>query len=782
MSAVAHPHIRHLKRPLDWVVLLFLGAICIELNLFAIGYRTDQALYLPAFTGFLFACAFACPIRLLPALGLLHIVRHAILLQQMDFVHPWLTATTFLVVLMVPVTLSARLLRRWKGTMGFKDIQAFLGVIVVFLILHGTMNLPLHRWFAKEAGGMFWLYRGILNSLAHATSILLVGRFFGDFLLRRSLSLNATGRLLYVPLMITILAPGIAWGFLDLKPFFNTLILLICMPALLLLASSSESFWVSLGLIAHGWMVTIMTARGLSPLAGEDQYVSAISAYGYLFFVVLSISSINLLTSRRERSREALTIWKEALTRRVNQRSAALMRELDWRKQAELLIRSLARRDAITEWSNRHGLLESLADQKKDLDFAYLVLVSLENYRAIENAEGYSLSESALRDLCERLEGIVPPGMLHCRWDDTHLAFVHTNNGNASVSELNLATFLVMLMESCDEPIAAGRGSLPLRTCACAAPILRKSEDLDTDLEDAFKVARSRLESLAENESTRWSIVDRSQTNIPSTDFKILRDVRNGLEKKEFVLYYQPVISADGLRLLGCEALVRWQPSEGGFIGPGAFIPTVERDELIVDFGFYCANELARFAAECEAEGYGLEFYSLNVAARQLKLGSFAEQLLKLWTDRGLSSARLKVEVTESAFIGSSDVVIANLEKLSQKNVSVALDDFGTGYSSLSCLDAIPLDTIKVDRAFVQNSAEGGSGMAVLAAIDSIAEQLGLDVIVEGIESEEDLNRVHSVLKVSGWQGYHFARPMPAEEFTRYRKLYQPRNIAQFDI
>ncbi|MBI38405.1 MAG: hypothetical protein CMF59_02310 [Leptospiraceae bacterium] len=767
--------IRNLKTPASWITLTLLGIITVELNLIGVNYDPGRSLYLPSFTGFLFACAYLCRPRILPVLALIHIVRHGIILWQLDFQYPWALATMFLFILIVPTLIVAWFLKNWRGYRGFEDPAILLRVFFLFLVVHLAVTLPVHYWFSRQAGGMFWVYRSILNSMSQATSILLVGRFFSVLLLGRSTDLQLARPWSLLMVLAVSIVPGLVWIQDGVPGFFNTLVLILSLPILLVLAVYFNALWVSLVLIVHGWMVTLLSARGLSPLAAGDENSTAVVTYAYLIFVVLSISIVNLLASRRDQARKALAIWKTMLTRRVERRTQSLRRELEWRREAEVLIRNLSHKDNTTEWLNRSGLREETAYRSSEANGCYVLMV-LENYRKIENAEGYDMTELALKGLTERLEDHLPDGSLSARVDDIHLAFVLYDRQGAVREEgefssrdgqgiAPLPTFMVRLMELCDPPVPVGSSSIPFRVRAAAVPF--PGGDVTASLEEAFKQCRRALESLARDQNARWTILEESaQEN--TTEFRLLNEVQRALENEDLILFYQPIHAEDQRSIIGCEALIRWKLDDGKILGPAAFIQTVERDELIIDVGFHCARVLARFARNLSDTGNSLQFYSLNVAARQLQLGSFADKLLEVWQGYGLAASTLKVEVTESAFAGESEAVVSNLQRLHRQGVAIALDDFGTGYSSLSYLDRFPLDTIKVDRIFVQNLDHGLSSKAVLSAIGSMANQLNLSVIVEGIEDQKTLEHVQSLIYVSGWQGYLFSPPIPDSDFIDY--------------
>jgi diguanylate cyclase (GGDEF)-like protein len=237
-------------------------------------------------------------------------------------------------------------------------------------------------------------------------------------------------------------------------------------------------------------------------------------------------------------------------------------------------------------------------------------------------------------------------------------------------------------------------------------------------------------------------------------------DLRRALERGELSLVYQPIVDLRDGRTRSIEALLRWTHPERGPIGPDAFIPVAEETGLIVEIGRWVLETAVAQVAEWQrtqpgARGLGV---TVNVSGRQLFHESLVADVERVARDSGIAPGTLGLEITESVLMDEGDAVTV-LEALRERGARLSLDDFGTGYSSLSYLKRFPLDTLKIDRAFI-NGIGNGEGTALVATIVSMAETLGLDVVAEGVETEEQLRRLRE-LGCDKAQGFLLARPLP---------------------
>jgi EAL domain-containing protein (putative c-di-GMP-specific phosphodiesterase class I) len=240
-------------------------------------------------------------------------------------------------------------------------------------------------------------------------------------------------------------------------------------------------------------------------------------------------------------------------------------------------------------------------------------------------------------------------------------------------------------------------------------------------------------------------------------------DLRQAIEGKQFQLYYQPQLERG--RLIAAEALIRWKHPRRGMLAPGCFIPLAEETGLILPMGNWvlesACNQLAAWADRKETANLTL---SVNISAKQLRRTDFAESVLRTLSASGANPHRLMLELTESMLLHDVEEIIGTMKELKSHGLQFSLDDFGTGYSSLSYLKRLPLDQLKIDRAFVQDLLDDASGRAIAHAIISLGQFMGLSVIAEGVETEEQRELLVD-LGCDSYQGFLFSRPLPIEEF-----------------
>jgi EAL domain-containing protein (putative c-di-GMP-specific phosphodiesterase class I) len=299
---------------------------------------------------------------------------------------------------------------------------------------------------------------------------------------------------------------------------------------------------------------------------------------------------------------------------------------------------------------------------------------------------------------------------------------------------------------------------------AHSAGPLTRPEDLLRDADLAMYRAKSRGRA-------RIETFDEQMREQSIRTLKLDGDLRRALEHSEFRLHYQPIVSLETGGITGCEALLRWMHPERGLVAPADFIPLAEETGLIVPIGEWALRTACAELRKWDALGLPPINLAVNLSARQLQQDTLASVVSGALESTGFDARRLKLELTESILMEYAERTIATLKDLRTLGVQLSIDDFGTGYSSLAYLKRLPCTALKIDRSFVRDVNNDPDDAAIASAIISMAHDLRLKVIAEGIETEDQ----RTFLKAKGCdegQGYLFSRPIPPEGFLNFFRDY----------
>jgi diguanylate cyclase (GGDEF)-like protein len=386
-----------------------------------------------------------------------------------------------------------------------------------------------------------------------------------------------------------------------------------------------------------------------------------------------------------------------------------------------------------------------------------VVLLDLDRFKAINNSMGHTLGDEVLVSVARRLEGVAGDVDLLARFGgDEFLALVTDPSGRA---EQKAAAFVARVQDALASPIPVddvevfldASVGVALNTFGADDP-----HDLLAHAEAAMYQAKRRGGFGAEtfDESLRIEVLDRMATE---------HSLHRALERSELLLHYQPVVEVRGSTTVGVEALIRWDHPEQGLVAPGRFIAVAEESGLIIPIGAWVLEEACHQLRHWQDGAVRLDSVEVNLSARQIDDPSIVETIETILARTGLPPEHLTLEITESALMRDAAAALVVLRALKELGVLLAIDDFGTGYSSLSYLQRFPLDVLKVDRMFVHELEGDNGGREIVSAVISLAHALGLEVVAEGVETEQQFEALRD-LDCDFAQGFLFSRPVPASE------------------
>jgi EAL domain-containing protein (putative c-di-GMP-specific phosphodiesterase class I) len=253
-------------------------------------------------------------------------------------------------------------------------------------------------------------------------------------------------------------------------------------------------------------------------------------------------------------------------------------------------------------------------------------------------------------------------------------------------------------------------------------------------------------------------------------------NLRRAIQNEEFLVHYQPRVSVDSLAITGVEALVRWQHPHLGLISPSEFIPLAEDTGLIVPIGEWVLRTACLQGKRWRDQGFAPVQIAVNISARQFHDQDLAQTVIRILEETGLPPNYLELELTESSIMQNAEFAAGMLSRLKSRGINISIDDFGTGFSSLASLKRLPIDALKIDQSFVRDATTDDDDAALVMAIITLAHNLRLKVIAEGVETEDQL-RFLQLLRCDEIQGYFFSKPLPAETFV---SLFEPQMNADY--
>lgn len=464
------------------------------------------------------------------------------------------------------------------------------------------------------------------------------------------------------------------------------------------------------------------------------------------------------------------TFWTDVMLTRMEVNGKVIFyvvcRDISQKKEMEIelsrqknILYYQANHDDLTGLANRTLFMKELekelseaAKSKKELA---ILFIDLDRFKKINDSLGHDIGDKMIHIVGERLKRNIRKGDMVARLGGDEFLVMMRNIKQYEDILAEAGRILNVL----DDPIAIAEHTL---YSTASIGISRYPAD-DLSAPNLLKYADTAMYKAKEEGGNNFQFYASEMTDIAYEDVIIERDLREGIKNKDFEVYYQPQIDLESEKIVGVEALVRWQHPIVGILPPDMFIPLAEKTGLMNELDLWVMQAAMRDISLWYAEGLDPGVLALNVGMTQLEYPSFIDEIKKNFKTYDLDPKWLEVEITETEVMKNPEKVIGILETLHILGISIAIDDFGTGYSSLSHLKRLPIDTLKIDKSFITDIPHNEDAIVIVNTMIALAESLRLKVIAEGVESraQKDFLLSHGCHNV---QGYYYSKPLSSKE------------------
>lgn len=441
--------------------------------------------------------------------------------------------------------------------------------------------------------------------------------------------------------------------------------------------------------------------------------------------------------------------------------NVAIFSDISILKDSQSELNYLSHYDPLTGLANRSQLYDRLKSIlqnaiEEQIDCT-LFLIDLDHFKNINESLGHSVGDQLLQAVAQRIRKNIHSKCTLARIGGDEFVVISETDGTPE----RAAVIAQQIIKASKEPFILNNNQIFISASIGICLFPRAGDSV----EEIMRNAGSALSKAKTSGRETFAFYSSELTEQAFQRIRIASELHHALDNKGLHVYYQPVFAMDGQKLVGCEALVRWNHPERGLIAPNDFIPIAEENDLIKSIDEWVLEHACEQMHTWQTSGLQLQFFAVNLSSRSLSNSSLPAIVTNILQKTNVAPQYLELEVTESSVMEDPQNTDKVLTTLREQGIRLAIDDFGTGYSSLSRLKSLTVDKLKIDQSFVRNLPTNTEDIAIIRAIIALGSSIGLEVQAEGIETAEQMRFLQQQNCPLG-QGYWFGRPMPAEAFT----------------
>ncbi|MBV1915638.1 MAG: ammonium transporter [Pseudomonadales bacterium] len=435
------------------------------------------------------------------------------------------------------------------------------------------------------------------------------------------------------------------------------------------------------------------------------------------------------------------------------------IRDITRQNRLQSRLKTLAFEDVLTGLNNRAYILENLKKRiqyhKENSGLVALLFLDIDQFKRINDTLGHSAGDELLREFSKKLTQQARTTDLVGRWGGDE--FVVVMSGNLDLDTVTARA--QQLLEALQQPTTIEAQQLRIQASIGVATCENGNVSADRLLQRADMAMYSAKQAGRNN----YQVFVDEMEQVAQKHFRYSVALPEAIEKKQFFLQYQPKVTCDSNELIGFEALIRWEHPDYGLVPPDDFIPLIDESNLIIEIGEWVLTEVVLQLVEWRQNGYELLPVAVNISGHHMHDPSLVQFVKEITEQYDIPCELIEMEITEGVLTGNTDESISAMAALNAIQIKLSIDDFGTGYSSLSYLKKFPIHILKIDRAFINECATNSDDAAICKAIITLAKNLGLLVVAEGVETHEQLVFLNEQ-SCDFYQGYYYSRPLKPDQ------------------